>query len=656
MGKTIFHKQIDVEFAYMPYSKISHPALGASILKSCLENNNIKCKINYYSINFAQLIGTRNYLNILYSTPQKLVGEWTFSRAAFGEDFLREQQNRFGREHPYLTDHLIQISEIAEEWIIKTAEKIAENPPKILVCSSMFEQNVASMAILKEVKKRCPSVKTVMGGPNTEGVLGLGLLRRAPWLDYICAGEGEKTLPQLCKALIENKDILEKPLGVMNQTDIQRYEGSYQINVNRPSVENMNESPLPQFDDYFNALENSNLQITPGLLLESSRGCWWGQRSQCTFCGLNGDGMMYRAKEPNEMAKETKTISDMYKIKKIEFVDNIIAKNYFEDFLPLLKDEELSMFYETKADFKEQDALRFHESGVRFIQPGIESLLDPVLAIMKKGTSGALNVECLRLCREYGIKPAWSVLCGFPGEKEEWYKETASLIPKLRHLQAPNGMISIRYDRFSPHHDNPEKWGLDLVPYDSYQHVYPDYEGQYDDIAYFFKQRGKTDLQSSPAIEGVDYEICKDLIAEWRKNWTSIESQGLKLPELTLHTGITNTIIDTRDYKNEAKNTEITPEMCELIRYCRVRKRLNSILAYQELNARKFQNQRIEELLVEAMINDWIVKIGKNFVSLVQEKNHQYVNKRKWPGGYLDKHYSPEEKRLQKEIEIAKQK
>merc|ERR1711966_191930 len=180
----------------------------------------------------------------------------------------------------------------------------------------------------------------------------------------------------------------------------------------------------------------------------------------------------------------------MGQVKSIEFVDNIIAKTYFEDLLPQLNSQNLSLFYETKADFSESDAVRFKESGVRFIQPGIESLSDSVLNLMKKGTTAAVNIECLRLCREYGIRPAWTILSGFPGEKEEWYEETNRLLPLLFHLCPANGIISIRYDRFSPYHDRPVDWGLNLEPYDAYQHVYPAYKDQYSDIAYFFKKIG----------------------------------------------------------------------------------------------------------------------------------------------------------------------
>merc|ERR1711966_452569 len=195
---------------------------------------------------------------------------------------------------------------------------------------------------LKAVKHFCPEVYTVMGGPNTEGVLGLGLLRRAPWLDYICAGEGEETLPRLCKALIANKYIIEKPIGVLGQEDIEKYQGKLQINLPRATLAEMSKSPTPCFDDYFKAIKNSKIAIKPGLLLETSRGCWWGERSQCTFCGLNGEGMKYRIQNPIDMAKRIYDITEKYQVKNIEFVDNIIAKTYFEDLLPQLNSQNLS--------------------------------------------------------------------------------------------------------------------------------------------------------------------------------------------------------------------------------------------------------------------------------------------------------------------------
>lgn len=47
----------------------------------------------------------------------------------------------------------------------------------------------------------------------------------------------------------------------------------------------------------------------------------------------------------------------------------------------------MSMFYEVKADLSEADMEVLAKTGVKFIQPGIESLATSTLKLMKKGTS-----------------------------------------------------------------------------------------------------------------------------------------------------------------------------------------------------------------------------------------------------------------------------
>ena len=642
---------VDVEFAYMPYSNLHHPALGASILKKCLEKEGLKCKISYHTLDFAEIIGTVEYNRLLYSSTALLIGEWTFSKSAFGEEFQEQKARQLGCIHPSYSKELEEVSETAVEWINRLGEKIKIKPPKVLICSSMFQQNVASLALLKAVKQCCPEVYTVMGGPNTEGVLGLGLLRRAPWLDYICAGEGEETLPQLCKALIANNHLTEKPIGVLGQEDIEKYQGKLQINLPRATLAEMSKSPPPCFDDYFEAIKNSKIAIKPGLLLETSRGCWWGERSQCTFCGLNGEGMKYRFQNPIEMAKRVYDITKKHQIKNIEFVDNIIAKKYFEDFIPQLNEQILYLFYETKADFSESDAVRFKESGVRFIQPGIESLSDSVLSLMKKGTTAAVNIECLRLCREYGIRPAWTILSGFPDEKEEWYEETNRLLPLLFHLCPANGIISIRYDRFSPYHDRPDDWGLNLEPYDAYRHVYPDYRDQYSDIAYFFKKSGISDDESSPHIpkENKNMQECLGTIKRWRNYWNLKRANGLEQPQLTLNSDPVWNIYDDRAPNEMPTTTKVLEPMVKLLQYCRVQRRRTSVLNLAERNLKIFlKRNSINSLLEEAIQNGWIVETGGNLVSIVQNKNEQQINIRHWPGGMLEANTEPNKAKIAK--------
>jgi len=645
------NRSAEVQFAYMPYSKLTNPALGPSILKTCLSNNGIACDISYNTYDFADLIGVENYTKLLNTLTPGLLGEWTFARSAFGSGFIESKVHDHGCSLEGSEDYE-KISHIASDWIENLADTISREPPRILICSSMFQQNVASLAILRAVKERCPSVFTVMGGPNTEGILGIGLLRRAPWLDFICGGEGEETLPELCKLLLDNKTNAELPMGVVPQSNLHQFEGLYQVNIPRPSLTDMAKSPAPSFDDFFEKIKQLRFKVKPGLLLESSRGCWWGQRSQCTFCGLNGEGISYRAQPPEKMVETVKEMTSKYDVKNIEFVDNIIAKNYFDEFLPRLAGMNLSMFYETKADFTEKDAQRFHQSGVRFIQPGIESLSDPVLRLMRKGTSAALNIECLRLCREYGLLPAWTILTGFPGESESWYEETALLMPKLFHLRPPNALISIRFDRFSPYHDHPDQWSLDLVPYDSYKHVYPDYQGQYDDIAYFFKQRGVSDAKSSPYIAGRYYDECKSIIRQWKDLWRTRSRAHQEQPQLCLYSSHEFKIYDDRSPIQEPICSKVSKSMVQLIRFCRTRRSTSSIQTLTTKFPTLFSSAvQVNTLLEQALENSWIVCLGNSYISLVQEHNHQQFDLKYWPGGHVETTCPPSSTRLNPKTE-----
>lgn len=628
--------QADVVFGYMPYHRLTHPALGASILKTCLEEQGIKTKIRYLGLQFAEKLGINLYNSILNSRSPWLQAEWTFAEAAFKEGFIDQRTEEIGRAYPWATKGTKIATNRASRWIDEAVENVIQFNPKIVVCSSMFQQNVASLALLRGIKERRPNIYTIMGGPNTEGILGIALLRRAPWLDYVCSGEGEEVLPELCSMLL-TKQLKEKlPLGVTNQQGISQYEGIYNTEIARPSLSNMNTSPVPNFEDFFEAIETSSIKINPGLLLESSRGCWWGQRNHCTFCGLNGDGMAYRARDPENMLGIVKTTTNKHSVKKIEFVDNIIAKSYFSEFLPLLEEEELTIFYETKASIIENDILAFRKSGVRFIQPGIESLSDPVLKLMRKGTTGCVNIECLRLCREYGINPAWSILSGFPGEQIEWYAETLMLLPKLFHLRPPNGFIPIRYDRFSPYYDQAHQWQLELEPFEAYQHVYPPYQNQHDDIAYFFKQKGRDEVKDDGlGVWSKTHWKCKEIVDQWKKYWITRQENGQQQPRLLMIQGETTSIIDERDINGTTKTDDISEEMKQLLFFCKTKRTQQKIMSYTQSRKGEATGSAIESILLEALEKGWLVEINGQYISVVQLLNEEHLPLSEWPGGRI---------------------
>src|SRR5262249_22454474 len=155
---------------------------------------------------------------------------------------------------------------------------------------------------------------------------------------------------------------------------------------------------------------------------------WFGAKSHCKFCGLNGNTMTFRRKSPDRVIQELSTLADRYGIRTVMMADNILDMGYFKDLMPRLKGHNFELFYEIKPNLKRQHLRSLWEAGVAAVQPGIESLDSSVLALMAKGCTTLQNVQVLRWCHELGIRTFWSILYGFPGETSAAYGAMAALI------------------------------------------------------------------------------------------------------------------------------------------------------------------------------------------------------------------------------------
>jgi ribosomal peptide maturation radical SAM protein 1 len=145
------------------------------------------------------------------------------------------------------------------------------------------------------------------------------------------------------------------------------------------------------------------------------------------------------------------------------------------------------MFFEVKANLRYEQLQMMRAAGVVAIQPGIESLDDGVLQLMRKGCTALQNITLLRWCRELGVTAAWNLLGGFPGEPAEAYHAMSELLPLLVHLDPPSACSPVRLDRFSPFATAPDAFGMRRVrPAHAYYYVYPLERRELERLAYFF--------------------------------------------------------------------------------------------------------------------------------------------------------------------------
>jgi ribosomal peptide maturation radical SAM protein 1 len=496
-------EQADVLFASMPYVSIERPSVALGTLAAALHGAGISCRTEYGNLTFAERIGIIPYQWINNSDITLQIGEWTFSEVAFRqpirgvEDYVARLVAE-GLPQENLRETLLGVREVARGFIDDMAERIVASGPRIVGCSSVFQQHCASLALLRRVRELDPSIITMLGGANCESSMGAITHQQYPWVDFVVSGEADKLLPELCALLFEHGVHIAPhllPYGVLGPST----RGTAQnpiANPPRAIIDDLDEIPVPYFDDYFEQLERSALRdwVLPCLPIETSRGCWWGAKHHCTFCGLNGAGMTFRAKSQERVEHEVTWLSERHGLTKFMTVDNILDNRYFGKVLPSMAERgDLRVFYETKANLSRTQVELLSRAGVRWIQPGIEALHDDLLTLLKKGTTVPVNVQLLKWARRYGVWVVWNHLYAAPGDDPAWYDAIADWIPLIWHLQPPagGGMNRIRYDRFSPYFNTPDTFGLKLTPYWAYAHAYPLDEQGLREQAYFFCHDGE---------------------------------------------------------------------------------------------------------------------------------------------------------------------
>jgi ribosomal peptide maturation radical SAM protein 1 len=495
----------DVCFVSMPYVEIQRPSLALSLLQGILERDGISARVVHASMWFVEKVGARAYAAAMTTPPTFLADEWTFAAAAFpgprdrDEEYLRLLAD--GLRDPFVgavdPDKRIamfrELREAATEFVDETARRVLALGARVVGCTSTFEQHTASLALLRRIRELDPGVVTMMGGANCETVMGETTHRCFPWVDYVVSGEADGVISGLCRRILDQGRDLpldQLPPGVIGP----RHRDLLPLASNKPTPRalfgDLDSLPTPRFDDYFETLDKSPLKsrIVPSIPLETSRGCWWGDKHQCTFCGLNGSSLAYRSKSADRVLEEIGAHRDRHGITNFEVVDNILDMRYFKTLLPRLAedDESWRFFYEVKSNLSRQQLELMAQSGIRWVQPGIESLHSEVLRLMDKGVSGWQNIQLLRWSAELGIRLSWSVLWGFPGEKDDYYDEMAGWIPLLEHLQAPFGLNPLAYHRYSVYHAQAKRLGLILFPVSAMPYVYPLPESDLDQLAYFF--------------------------------------------------------------------------------------------------------------------------------------------------------------------------
>ena len=277
-------KPLSVLLICPPFQALSLSSLAIAQLASLLRSHDVECSEWYLHFVFARLVGKESY-NQVRDVKSGLIGELLFVEGLHGTPQDPEAQHQLTSLHGPREERMSLLRAIEGECIAK----VAELRPDIVGFSTSFSQLMASLWLTRVIKRNFPGLFIVLGGAACSEPMGMRLLDAYPEPDLIVSGYGEQPLLQLALG--------QPPSGRC-------------VRNHEPLL--LDQLPVPDYSQFLSQAGEFADQDELSLAFESSRGCWWGQKNQCMFCGLNGVEIHFTAKSSARVVSEVRQLWDRY--------------------------------------------------------------------------------------------------------------------------------------------------------------------------------------------------------------------------------------------------------------------------------------------------------------------------------------------------------
>jgi anaerobic magnesium-protoporphyrin IX monomethyl ester cyclase len=353
-----------------------------------------------------------------------------------------------------IMDHLV--SKYSPE---KLRRELDQFKPDIVGATCVTLNYPTASRIMRVCKNYDPKIVTMLGGPHATFALKETLLK-APWIDLIVTGEGDRTLIELVRTIKKGGDYHSIP-GIAFRSN-----GKVVKTEPRPLIEDLNELPLPARHllplSKYRALDAPCTVIT-------SRGCPF----KCIFCsGPRLFGRRVRFRKPELVLDEIEQINKVFGFTKINIVDDTFtlnerhAKAICEGIMKRNLKIEWNVF--ARADTVNLEMLSLmREAGCEWLLYGAESGNPEILKTIKKGTTPDTIREGTRIATEAGIKVFNSFIFGLPGETPETARQTMDFAHELdEKYGAKYGFHILSPLPGTELYDNPEDYGLQILSHD----------------------------------------------------------------------------------------------------------------------------------------------------------------------------------------------
>jgi anaerobic magnesium-protoporphyrin IX monomethyl ester cyclase len=300
------------------------------------------------------------------------------------------------------------------------------NPTKIVGISVPFSSQIFyAFVIAREIKRRFPQTKVVLGGPQISlfGELFATLPELHACFDAMILGLGEIALEEYVNCVLQGGRLEE----VHNLLYIDE-DGKINKTAEK-NIDDVNDLPLPDFSDL-----PLDKYIYGKLPYQISRGCYW---ARCAFCCYR-DTKGYKYRNLEKVLADIQEMKNKYGIRTFQFVDDAIRPDILKNFSNMLLDRDLKIRYDAylrlDKQFTPELCQLLKKSGLKSVLFGFESANKRLLELMNKGTNLPQIITVLRNMKDAGIQNILSCLIGFPTETKEEAMESIHFLKDYRDI------------------------------------------------------------------------------------------------------------------------------------------------------------------------------------------------------------------------------
>lgn len=284
------------------------------------------------------------------------------------------------------------------------ADRLARDEPDFLGLSLYLWNTERSLHLAREVKRRSPRTRVVIGGPEVSADNPFVLSQRG--FDFAVTGEAEDTFGTLMHQLLEGRDVRGLP-GVAVRTPLGLSAFGPAPRTNFP----LTEYPSP----YLEGL----VPVDPArsTYVETVRGC----RSHCTYCFYPRSSNVLRTLDVAQSRELVAVLRDRG-ARELVFLDPTF--NHRPEFEPLLRalaevnsQRQLSFFGEVRAEgLTPEHARMLAAAGFTKLEIGLQSVNRETLKRVRRGGNPDKVAEVARILAGEGVDLLVDLMIGLPGD------------------------------------------------------------------------------------------------------------------------------------------------------------------------------------------------------------------------------------------------